>query len=423
MSKSCSLAISLSIAIIILLVFPISIATTGYYNGSILIAADANDTATSIPSVNATAAIVNNVKPTVPPVTNSSDPATTKIPSSQKPGGLNKADRTTVSPDGKSSNMVTNNRKTLPPIASTSSKPTVRLKPWFNQLTLQEFLGLNDRYWADIPINFGIWCLFIGLALICYLFKLKNLRQPLLFLGVILFGFYMGGVPDPISAIFEVVAKNQIWLNLILVLIPIGLSLFGGRFFCGWICPLGAVQEFLHPAPEARSLPQPLDRVLKYLKLVILVIVAYLTWHNFANVWHHYNPTQTLFTFSGSLTTVIILAVILLISVLISRPFCKYLCPLAAILAITSKFTPFRMRADTKKCMVCGKCRQGECPMDAISAFNPEIDLPGIDNSECIKCFRCQKNCRNAALRVSGFKIDHAYSSASEQDKLTGNYD
>ena len=231
----------------------------------------------------------------------------------------------------------------------------------------------------------------------------------MLFVSVVFFGFYLGGILDPINAVFIALTQKQLFLSAVLLLIPIALSILWGRFFCGWICPLGAIQEFLNPEHETRVIPYALDKVLKYLKFIVLIVLGYLTWHTTYNMWQNYDPSKTIFSFSGSLTAIIVLVALLLISLLVSRPFCKYLCPLGAILAITSKFALFRMRADAKDCLVCGRCIKGECPMDAISAFNPEIDLPSIDNSECIKCSHCQRNCRNTALRVTALRIDRVY--------------
>lgn len=354
--------------------------------------------------------------------TNNSGATTANGPlaSPRPPGSNNKTQATATPAVGITENVIPQNQDTLHNQERQSSKNNPSFKTWLSQYTIQDFFALKDRFWAGIPFYAGFWALIFGLAVVFYLFKWKHLRQPLLFLSAIFFGFFLGGVPNPINGIFEVLANHQVLLNIGLILLPLGLSFIWGRFYCGWICPLGAIQEFLNPAPEGRSLPQPLDRVLKYLKYILLAVFGYLSWYSTHNLWLKYDPSQTLFTFNGSFTAIIILISILLISIWVSRPFCRYLCPLGAILAITSRLAPFKMRADAKKCMVCGKCRTGECPMDAVSAFNPEIDLPNIDNAECIKCSRCQKNCRNSALRVTGFQIDHIY---SPNDKPTGNYD
>jgi ferredoxin len=402
----------------ILIPFSAPAAETGDSIKPNLIAADPDVTDFTNPDTEAD----NNLKPTPVPTANNTGSTSASSPlNSPKSAGTGKAQPTTTPVAGIIGNTVPdepNNSLHNPGAQSASYNPIFKL--WLTQYTLRDYFALKDRFWAGIPFYAGFWALIFVLAILFYLLKWKHLRQPLLFLSATFFGFFLGGIPNPINGIFEVLANHQVLLNIVLLGLPVGLSLFWGRFYCGWICPLGAVQEFLNPAPEKRSLSQPLDRVLKYLKYFPLIIIGYLTWHSTHNIWQNYDPTRTLFAFSGSMVAIIILAVLLLTSILVSRPFCKYLCPLGAILALTSRLAPFKMRADAKKCMVCGKCRTGECPMDAVSAFNPEIDLPNIDNSECIKCSHCQKNCRKSALRVTGFKIDNVYPS---DDKPTGNFD
>ncbi len=347
-----------------------------------------------------------DIEPTAPPIENLS-PATTINPTlaSRQSTIVNSA-VVTPEPTEPVVNLTSISEAINTDNAQAQSQ--LQFKVLLNELSLKEFLALNDSFWSIFPLSIGMWCLFFIIAILLYLFRLKHLRRPLLFLSIIFFGFYLGGAPDPIHAIFNVFAQNQLLLNLILILLPVAVSLFWGRFYCGWLCPLGGVQEFLNTEHETRVIPQPLDRVLKYIKYIILIALGYLSWHTGNSTWQNYDLTRTFFTFGGPLMTLVILGGFLLVSLFISRPFCKYFCPLGAILGITSKLAMFRMRSDAKKCMLCGKCLSGECSMDAISAFNPEIDLPAIDNSECIKCFSCQKHCRNSALRVTGFRIDHA---------------
>jgi ferredoxin-type protein NapH len=297
--------------------------------------------------------------------------------------------------------------------------PVGRYNPFQEQLTFEVIIQIFQGWWSMITLDIKIWYIFFTLALILYLLKLKQFRRPLLFLSLLFAGFYLNWDLNPIGAVFNLLigGKGLLFPTIIILAVPIFFSILWGRLFCGWICPMGAVQEFLSPDQNNRILPRLADRFLKYLKYLIFIAIAYLTWRNGQNFWNNYDPAQTLFTFRGSLQAGLILAGILLLSTFISRPFCKYLCPLGAILAVISKIAPFKMRADAAKCLVCGKCVDGQCPMEAISAFNVGVDLPEVSSLECIKCYRCQKECRQTALRVTGFHIDRVYPSASGTGK------
>lgn len=285
------------------------------------------------------------------------------------------------------------------------------LKPIRFEMNIRTLWPLVCSWWNQTTLHLRLWYILSVFGLLFYILRWNRLRQPFLFLSLILLGFYLSGPPDPINAVTGLFIPKtaQWWTGLILVAVPVVISLLWGRVFCGWICPLGAVQEFMNMDSSKRPFPTQMDRPLKYLKYLLLIALGYLAWRTGYNYWADFEPSRSLFTFHGSLIALIILGGFLLVSIFISRPFCRYLCPLGAILAITSRIAPFKMRADADRCMVCNKCIQGVCPMDAISAFNPEIDLPSISSAECITCGRCQKVCSKSALRITGFRIDRIY--------------
>jgi ferredoxin len=276
-----------------------------------------------------------------------------------------------------------------------------------NNLKLENILTDISSWWLTNPLNLQIWYLFYLTGLVLYLFKLKQFRRPLLFFSVITLGFYLGSSLDPISVIFQILPKTNFTFDgaLILLGIIIAISLFLGRFYCGWLCPLGAIQELIHPGTGTR-VPPAMDKLLKYIKYLMLILFLYLAWRTGDNLWSKYEPLKVLVHFNGSALAVFVLILTLILSVIIERPFCRYICPLGAILAWTSRLALFKMRADAGACMVCGKCTSGDCPMNAIESFNTVTDLPEIDSAECIYCLRCQKICQRSALRVSAHRID-----------------
>ena len=81
----------------------------------------------------------------------------------------------------------------------------------------------------------------------------------------------------------------------------------------------------------------------------------------------------------------IILIVTLLLSIIIYRPFCKYICSLGVIYSIFNPISLFRYRLDKDKCINCGKCKK-VCQMnkDPVENFN---------HLECIRCGRCKNAC------------------------------
>lgn len=267
------------------------------------------------------------------------------------------------------------------------------------------------HWWSANSLKMKLWYLFLAVSIIVFLFGQTSFRKPLLFISLVIFGFYLGNTVNPINSIFSMPVETGIKFidSLVLVGIPIILSLFVGRFFCGWACPIGAAQEFIHPENLKLRLPSLLDRIFSYIRFLLLFGGVFLSWSAMSNVWNSYDPFQSLFSFKWSLTATSLLLIVLAGSIFIERFFCHYLCPLGAVLTITSRFSLFKMGPDSDACIACGKCSQpGVCSMHMISSINPYTDIPKIESPECIICHRCANVCRYSAIKFSFFTKNRA---------------
>ncbi len=176
------------------------------------------------------------------------------------------------------------------------------------------------------------------------------------------------------------------WLVLIL-------TLFLGPVFCGWVCPLGTVQEFIgkwgkriFPKKYNHYIPAKTDYWLRYIRYFVLLAVVVLTARELTLVFLNFDPYFALFNFWSDEVTasaLIILIIVLISSLFIERPWCKYLCPLGALLGIFNLFRliPLKRNADT--CINCKKCDR-VCPMN-IKISDKTI----IRNHQCISCLLC----------------------------------
>lgn len=264
--------------------------------------------------------------------------------------------------------------------------------------------GDNFNFWSFAnSANLKLWYIFLILGLLTYLLKLTSYRKPLLFLSFIILGFYLGGCPEPVGAIFYLLSRKKAVLGtaLILFTVPLLMSLIWGRIFCAWICPLGATQELIYAGQIAYRVPTFTDKVLKQLKFVVLAAFGYLSWHTSHNAFSNYDPFKVLFNFSGTPLAVTLLVITLLLSVFLSRPFCRYVCPLGALFTITARVAPFAVRVNPEACNGCGLCQKVDCcPMSAISGSGDTKNQPRFDYGECIMCRNCETTCRRSALKV-----------------------
>jgi polyferredoxin len=179
----------------------------------------------------------------------------------------------------------------------------------------------------------------------------------------------------------------------ILMWIAFATALFLGPVFCGWICPFGTFQEWigrlgrkLFKKRYNRFVPPRLDAALRYLRYIVLAAVIYLTAVTGVLVFADVDPYFALFNFwtgEVAIAAFVILGVVLLLSLFVERPFCKYACPYGAVLGLFNLVRPFAIRRNAETCINCGLCDKA-CPMN--------INVSGktvIRDHQCISCLEC----------------------------------
>ena len=181
--------------------------------------------------------------------------------------------------------------------------------------------------------------------------------------------------------------------SITLMWLVLGLTLLFGPVFCGWICPFGTVEEFIGKIGRKifkkrynNFIPLKLDRLLRYLRYVILILVIVNTAISGKLLFSNFDPYFALFNIWSSEVTrlsLLVLGLVLIGSLFVERPWCKYLCPLGALLGIFNLFRIVKLKRNEKTCINCKKCDR-VCPMN--------IDISTsktISDHQCISCLLC----------------------------------
>jgi ferredoxin len=172
---------------------------------------------------------------------------------------------------------------------------------------------------------------------------------------------------------------------LLLVAFTLVTTLVWGRVFCGFLCPFGALQDFIDrlvPRRFQRTLPPDLHARAKWVKYAILaVIVVPPLAGSRVSVYQYFEPFGTVFFRSPSVLLWVIALAFLGASVVVPRFYCRYACPLGAALGILS-FLSLRRIGRVEQCTLCAVCEQ-RCPTGAIR--REVVDFP-----ECVRCNVCE---------------------------------
>jgi Pyruvate/2-oxoacid:ferredoxin oxidoreductase delta subunit len=186
--------------------------------------------------------------------------------------------------------------------------------------------------------------------------------------------------------------------SYVLLIAVLAIGLVFGRGFCGWICPFGSLLEWLRILGEKvlkikkTILPASLDWKMRYLKYGVVVLIIVPTYITGRLVFENYDPFVAFFHFGKNMTThlkpaYIILGIVMVFSLFIGRFWCRYFCPLGAILALINKVSLFKIKRDSNTCNDCGLCDK-KCPVDI-----PLCNIDSIKSAECIGCLESEEAC------------------------------
>lgn len=224
----------------------------------------------------------------------------------------------------------------------------------------------------------------------------------------------------PIGALQAVVGSWNFKFAYYVIGFLIFIGAVFGRVVCGFLCPFGLIQDLLHKIPFPKKIRTFYgDKLLRKLKYVIFLVFVILLPLFVVDIMGQGAPYFCKLicpagTLEGGIPLVllnktlrntvgwlyvwknVILFITILLSMVIYRPFCKYICPLGAFYSIFNPISIFRYRVDKEKCVQCGKCAK-VCQMQV----NP---VENVNDPECIRCGRCKKVCPTQAITYEHLK-------------------
>jgi len=258
-------------------------------------------------------------------------------------------------------------------------------------------------------------------------------HQTMCVLRTWIFGFQAVGINDTIA-----------FALLHIAVILIFMALVGGAVFCGWICPVGTIQDIISfftlkiKKQLSTKVIMGADVTLSILSIVVLcwlsliyapadfffsenvsilftvaglagipfimiapVLEKKLRFFRYISLFgrtiiiligiHVTNPGCTVFETEIDYSASISFLGVLMTAVIINRAYCRYICPFGAVFGFLAPKALFRIQSDSLPCRInCGKCAS-KCPVGA-------LDKAHIEYSQCVFCGRCVDDCTHKVV-------------------------
>lgn len=234
--------------------------------------------------------------------------------------------------------------------------------------------------------------------------RIKRLHLFVMVTSVLYLGFYLRAQPSVTQMLTLIDSLIHEWswelfasaplIFMMWIFIAFVSVIWGRGVFCGWTCPYGALTELLNKlAIKLRipqiDIPQGRQKYVRYFVLAALVPI-FVSDSVLGEKLAEIEPFKTTFFvhfWTRETFFVIWWGGLLLLALVTWRPFCRFLCPLGAGLALfgSARFSGPRRRSFCSSCQICAR----ECEPKAIA------DDGTIDPRECLSCMDCEATYRN----------------------------
>ena len=262
-------------------------------------------------------------------------------------------------------------------------------------------LGRENIQFILVPKYFFFLLISIIALLFLNLKRVSSIARIIaLILGFILFGVLIGIHPSPLCALTKPLARYHIIgfippPMIVMVGAMVAFSLIGNKIFCGWICPLGCLQELMYKVSKGLKKIKLSFFITNSVRFSLIVLFSLYVFFFEMNIYDLFNPFE-LFHWHLDSYIIVIISMVIAASLVFFRPFCHFLCPAGFLTWIFEHISIFKIHKNSDKCTYCKKCIK-ESPCAAIEPIIKDQKIV----PDCYACGKCIESCPEDALTFS----------------------
>ena len=272
-----------------------------------------------------------------------------------------------------------------------------------------------SKDWVKIVLKFGLWFIFLAFV---YVLTRKNKvgahnRKWLYLSSVLIFGVILGSDPSPMGTVKDAITMYALQGALFIprfvaLAVFLVLVVVLNKFICSWGCQLGTLQDFIFRLNRNKNdtkgivrqykVPFAISNAIRIGFLVLFTIVAFVWTFDLVE---YIDPFKLFHPQVVSIVGWVFIAVILIASMFVYRPWCHFFCPFGLVGWLFEKLSVVKIKVDYNKCVACGTCSSA-CPSSVMdSILKQDKTIP-----DCFSCMNCINVCPEDAICFSSGKRD-----------------
>lgn len=270
----------------------------------------------------------------------------------------------------------------------------------------------ESKNWVKILIKFTLWIAVVFTVFLIIRKKklIVRTRNTVYIASVVLFGVILGSDPNPMGTIKDALVlfatKGAIFPpRLIALTVFLAMVIVFNKSICSWGCQFGTLQDLIFRTNRKNNskyifkqykMPFVVSNSIRILFFIALVIFAF-TWAT--DIVEYIDPFKIFKPSALSIIGWIFLGLILVLSLIVYRPWCTLFCPFGLAGWVFEKAAFFKIRVDYSKCIACESCAKA-CPSTVMTTILKRESTV----SDCFSCGSCIEACPEDAIDFSSVK-------------------